>query len=442
MPIILLFLMIPKIVFATENIAVSVGEQKLVPIEGQGQPLIANSKSALITKLNGKLKILGKSPGVIYVYHGRDRSKETRITVFTQLMRPAVEQIQALKEMSMGIKFEIKPQKVEILGEIYRLADWRELAQVRRKFPSFVVIKANPSPEVKDRLKEQLESQIQDLSIAGSKVTETSEGLQLSFNSKDTAGRRLLFDLASEWGLPPPKETRALIIQPVIEIDILIAEVKKNSNGELGINWPGQLQGSAQPSGNLGSFSTIFEPLKFGLSAQVVRGGGKVLANPKLICRSGETARFLAGGELPIKMMKWKESEVQWKKYGVILDISPKADLSGVISTRVLTEVSLIDEQIKVDGVPGFLTNRVETYFDLEQSKTIALSGLIKSEMAKTQSGIPGLSSIPIFGELFKSSAFKKSETELVIFVTPRIVDSRKPAATPPPSFWEDEVAL
>ena len=105
------------------------------------------------------------------------------------------------------------------------------------------------------------------------------------------------------------------------------------------------------------------------------------------------------------------------------MKVKPIADESGRMSISLETEVSSIDDSRMVDGIPGLYTNRVQSYFDLNESKTIALSGLIKSEEGKASEGIPGISRIPILGALFASQDFREHRTELVIFVKPEIVN-------------------
>jgi pilus assembly protein CpaC len=135
--------------------------------------------------------------------------------------------------------------------------------------------------------------------------------------------------------------------------------------------------------------------------------------------------------------MNWKVSDVLWKKYGVILDITPKADLQKAISTRLITEVSLIDEAHRVDGIPGFLTNRIETHFDIRGEKTIALSGLIKNELGRGKQATPLLSSIPILGELFSSQDYKDNSSELIVLVTPRVLSPENLKEPEVNGFWK-----
>jgi len=87
--------------------------------------------------------------------------------------------------------------------------------------------------------------------------------------------------------------------------------------------------------------------------------------------------------------MSRKTHEVVWKPYGILLKIKPLADFSGRMSIALTTEISKADFDQKVDGFPGMKTNRIETHFDLLQSRTIALSGLIKHEQIEGSEGLP-----------------------------------------------------
>ena len=153
----------------------------------------------------------------------------------------------------------------------------------------------------------------------------------------------------------------------------------------------------------------------------------RVLARPNLLCRSGKEAEFVAGGEFPIKIFNYRQQDVVWKRYGIVLKIKPKADASGRISLGLETEVSTIDPAHTVDGIPGMLTNRVASYFDLTRPRTIVLSGLLKNEDSVHNAGVPGLSGLPILGPLFGSKEWKENRTELVIFVRPSIVSEEEP---------------
>lgn len=143
------------------------------------------------------------------------------------------------------------------------------------------------------------------------------------------------------------------------------------------------------------------------------------MANPHLVCESGESASFLAGGEIPIVIVTPETRTVEWKTYGIVLKLQPKMDAGNTIRTQITAEISTVDHGSGSSQVPGFLTRRVTTHFSGPSGGTVMISGLVKSEMAKDISKVPLLGQIPILGELFKSRGFRENQSELAIFITP-----------------------
>jgi pilus assembly protein CpaC len=152
------------------------------------------------------------------------------------------------------------------------------------------------------------------------------------------------------------------------------------------------------------------------------------LAQPTLVCASGEKAEFLAGGEVPIPLITNNTATVEYKPYGIRLNLRPTADRNGNIQTEIEAEASEIDTSVAVTlggsiAVPGFRTRKVKTNVTVRHGETIVLSGVFSHDEQKAVSKLPGLGHIPIIGELFKNRAFDSTKRELVIFVTPRIVN-------------------
>jgi pilus assembly protein CpaC len=175
------------------------------------------------------------------------------------------------------------------------------------------------------------------------------------------------------------------------------------------------------------------------LDALERRGLVKTLAEPTLIALSGETASFLAGGEFPIPVAQSNGGggggnagaiTIEFKPFGVSLAFTPTVLADGIINLQVEPEVSSIDPSasISVNGVtvPGLQTRRASTTLELRDGESFALAGLIRKDFTTTVRQVPLLGSIPIIGSLFRSSGFTKGETELVIVVTPRIVQPVK----------------
>ncbi len=151
-----------------------------------------------------------------------------------------------------------------------------------------------------------------------------------------------------------------------------------------------------------------------------------VLAEPNLTALSGETASFLAGGEFPIPVRQEQSTTIEFKKFGVSLSFTPTVLSEKRISLRVRPEVSALSDAgaVVVEGfnVPSLTVRRAETTVELGSGQTFAIAGLISTDFGQSFSEVPGLGDIPILGELFKSEKFERGDTELVILVTPYIV--------------------
>ena len=158
-----------------------------------------------------------------------------------------------------------------------------------------------------------------------------------------------------------------------------------------------------------------------------VQGLSTTLANPNLTALSGETASFLAGGELPLPLASGLGTvSVEFKQYGISLAFTPTVLAEGRISMRVRPEVSDLDYSagVTISGtaVPGLKTRRAETTVELGSGQSFMIGGLMSSASSNSMNKAPFLGDIPILGNLFKSQAFKRNQTELVIVVTPYLV--------------------
>ncbi len=167
----------------------------------------------------------------------------------------------------------------------------------------------------------------------------------------------------------------------------------------------------------------------------------KILAEPTLIALSGQTANFLAGGEYPVPIPSEDGIAIEYKPFGVTLSFTPTVLSEDKISIKVAPEVSELDFSIalQVGGyiVPGLSTRRAMTVVELADGQSFAIAGLLKETVRDSMSKFPLLGDIPVLGALFRSRAFQKNETELIIIVTPHLVkplDSAK--QTLPTDFY------
>ncbi len=153
------------------------------------------------------------------------------------------------------------------------------------------------------------------------------------------------------------------------------------------------------------------------------------LANPNLTALSGETATFLAGGEIPIPVAQGGVSNaisVEFKEYGVSLAYTPTVLSDGRISLRVRPEVSELTDAgaVTINGtiIPALTTRRTETTVELGSGQSLVIGGLLQNKHNNSFTKTPGVGDLPILGALFRSNSFQRGESELVIVVTPYLV--------------------
>ena len=169
------------------------------------------------------------------------------------------------------------------------------------------------------------------------------------------------------------------------------------------------------------------------------RGFFQSLAEPNLIAYNGQEASFLAGGEIPIPVVQGAGANstvsIVYKEFGIRLTFRPTI-AGDVIRLMVRPEVSTLDfgNGITLQGfrIPALSTRRAETHVELRDGQSFAIAGLLDNITQEDGAGIPGLSKIPILGNLFKSKAERSERTELMVLITPRLVRPLEPDEVPP----------
>jgi pilus assembly protein CpaC len=193
-------------------------------------------------------------------------------------------------------------------------------------------------------------------------------------------------------------------------------------------------------------FLTVQDDFSIAAFIDLLKENGlvRLLAEPNLIAMSGQEASFLAGGEFPIPIVQNFGGggstngaiSVEFKEFGVRLNFIPTViGNNKVISLAVRPEVSQLDfaNAVTLSGfrIPALNTRRASTAIELRSGETYAIAGLLDHRLRESVSKIPGFGDIPILGPLFRSSAFSKNETELLILVTPRLIKPLKPEEVP-----------
>lgn len=194
---------------------------------------------------------------------------------------------------------------------------------------------------------------------------------------------------------------------------------------------PGQGAGTSNGTATLPTSLNVLGGLNMGLSAQLnlleQQGTASVLAEPQLSARSGYKASFLAGGEYPYSVASQNGVTIQFKQYGIRLEIEPRVGRDGIIRAEIESEVSSLDPSVSTPNGPALLTRRTKTEFNTREGETMVLSGLLQRNISDDVDKVPFLGNLPVLGPLFRSKRYQNRETELVVFVTPTVVDSRSP---------------
>lgn len=169
------------------------------------------------------------------------------------------------------------------------------------------------------------------------------------------------------------------------------------------------------------------ENIDIRLRALEEKGIIRTLAEPNLVALSGDTASFLAGGEFPIPVSsRDNEVTVEFKKFGVSLDFTPTVLGDGLVNLRVRPEVSALDRGNGIRAsnidIPGISVRRADTTVELHDGQAFAIAGLLQNNYTNDVRQTPWIANVPVLGALFSSKRYQRNETELVIIVTPRLV--------------------
>jgi pilus assembly protein CpaC len=253
--------------------------------------------------------------------------------------------------------------------------------------------------------------------------------------------------------------------RPQVQLKVRFAELDRSKLDAFGINLFGL------NSQNIGSGSTqqysapVFQTnnssnsvqvsdflnlfyfnLKNGVGASLKdlqsKGVLEILAEPTLMTIDGQTAKFLAGGEFPFPVVQPGSAggtatvTIQFRQFGVKLEFTPYVNPDGTIRLKVMPEVSALDYSnvVVIAGytIPSLTTRKAETEVELRDGQTFGISGILDHRTTDSLNKMPGIGDIPILGQLFRSKSLNHSVMELVVVVTPTIVDPLTSDQAPP----------
>lgn len=301
-------------------------------------------------------------------------------------------------------------------GKINLFSEFLKIVDLNQKSSSPILFAFKFSDKIKSEIEKWYSSYFRENGLTPLKIIYAHPWSVFMSKGQDDLKIKYTYN---QVGLMTGLSNQKIEIADNIKVEIRIVEVKKEFLNTLGIRWPNSYTAQVIPN----HLPKNIDPFEVSLEANERSGDMTILASPNLICRSGKEASFFAGGEFPIRLTSLRQSSVQWKKYGINLSIKPLIDSAGQISLELETEISTLDKSREIDGIPAIHSHKVSSHFDLINSKTIALSGLVKNESGVSSEGLPYLSQIPVLGSLFSSKSFLENKTELLILVKPELMD-------------------
>lgn len=377
----------------------TVGETHIIPVKGLNRVAVGNGKILQVEALEqtDEVLIIAKEPGIsdVVIWNNRGNTQRYLVNVRGHIEGPTEKVVAELFNNIDGISIRRIDNSFVIEGTVNTVREHQRIQAIADSYANIFSLVFPPEFEHKQTVlihAQFLEVNRNALEDIGINWSDAINGPVFSF-LKDFSSNKYFRGS----GLPD-----GALLNPALT------------------DLPNSISGTQQFLGWSSSLTSAINLLK-------TNGDARLLAEPTLSCISGGSADFLAGGEVPIPVTGSDgEVTVIFKEFGISLKIQPLVDESGYIQTEVDIEVSAVDESVSVLGVPGFTSRKASTEMHAESGQTIVLAGLFSQEGSKSVDKVPGLGDIPVLGELFKSRSFRNNESELIVLVTPRIIDNQK----------------
>ena len=277
------------------------------------------------------------------------------------------------------------------------------------------------------------------------KVHTINGRIRVSGTVPDAYSMQKALEIVEQYGSPAVINTMTLSGGQQVNLEVRILEAERSAGRELGIKWGGSVGGVTTSIGNNGADSPAASATSFSSFVATVLSGGvgtnlnatinaleskrlvRTLAEPNLTTLSGIKASFLAGGQIPIRIRDGDgDVTLDYRDFGVRLVFTPVVMEDDRIQIHLTPEVSNIGS-FTTAGDPIFNTRNLDATVELRDGQSFSVAGLLQNNTNLSQDQLPWIGNVPVLGSLFKSSGYKKNDTELVVIVTPRLVQPTVP---------------
>lgn len=403
---------------AYEKVEVAVNSSRILMMDGVDRIAVANPEIADVIVISGsEVMVVGKAPGTtsMHVWAGRGRASYT---------------------------IEVAANDVPIANEIKRILGIDDIK----------VTKAGKTIILEGKTKDEYQKQRAEKIAAayGEKVAnllEISQPIQVKIEAKVIEiSKRKSQSLGIKWGNDPANPGSFRFGQtPNKDWNITYPMTKTTTTYDGAGNPTGSTRTTEDRTGviwnngvardRFGSYGQQWELLggywdiNAQLDALVQTGAAKVLSQPNIMTVSGQNANILVGGQIPVPISSSNGTvTVEWKDYGIKLEIAPEVNSEGLINGKIKAEVSALDWSNAVAlsaiiKIPAVTTRKAESVIALSSGQTMAIGGMYSRADSTSVSKMPLLGDLPVLGQFFTSKSFSKDETELIILITPTIIN-------------------
>jgi pilus assembly protein CpaC len=418
-----------------ESLSLITGQQKIISAPGVTRIAVANPNVADVKVVDaGQVLVtaVGAGQTELTVWRGsKVQSYDVRVTSMDP--KQIKKEVEKVLEGREGVRVRIVKDTVVVEGNVLTLTDLEKAEEVVQLYPQVKnLVRLDPSAHA--HIAEAINKELAAAGMVNARAVVVGATIFLE-GMVDTEADLQKAEIVTKAIAKNVQSVLRVGASRMVELDVEFVEISTKSLDRIGIRWPTDISGDislqytrneilkgVRPSEEFIS-GTAGVKASLGLALQFNDGVTRTLARPRLVTASNQEAKFLAGGEVPIPIVTQNQVYIEYKEYGIRLKITPIAEASGTIQTKILAEISDIDPSVAVMGVPGFTSRRVDTEVTVKDGETIVLSGLLQLAEGKDVTKVPILGHIPIIGELFKSRQFQQRQTELAVFVTPRLVD-------------------
>ena len=400
--IVLGFLLISMTSHATESIMVFIGEIKILEVGDVDRVAVGNGKLLSTSMLdNGQLLILAEAAGetTLHIWYSDGAESDLKISIVKKDAGRLMLELQELVSHVGDVEVKKIGERIYLTGTIYD-TDVPKLDLIKGEYKGVIdltqIQTAPPAPVLLPEDK---------MVFINVKFAELRGGLDKN--------------LGVAWD--------QIIAGPVAAVNYDL-EDNNSFRAEDPNNAPAFVAASlgARIAGPLG-FLGLATQINSAINLLVASRNAIILAEPTLSTRSGGKASFLAGGEVPvISSGSLGSTDVEYKEFGILLEIEPIVGHDNTIFAKITTESSAIDPDRPGGGntPPGFITRRTSTDVRMKDGETLVMSGLIDRKLSENVTKLPFLGDLPIIGAFFRNTVTDNDDNDLVIFVTPTVIEN------------------